>query len=155
MRLDTFEEGILSPIFLIKAPTSMADTDFQMLQANSNRLVENLDIAPTFADLLGAELNNDLSYEGYSLIGKIPEGRVAYSTSTNDWRHWTTATIAVSRGKERLTCDSTSLCRLSTTKGGQTVSRRSAKSDDELFMLAEKDPILRRALGQIYRNYYR
>lgn len=155
MRMDTFDEGILSPIFLIKASSSMPGADIETLKANSGKLVANLDIAPTVADMLGGKLENGLSYAGYSLLRPVPSGRVAYSTSTNEWRRWTSAAIAVSRGQERMTCGKADLCRLSRADGTRLTYRRPATPDDDLFRLAAGNPVTRQALGQIYRNHYR
>lgn len=153
-RLDSFEGGILSPIFLVKAPVGMSSRDFTALAANSGKLVANLDIAPTFADLLGGKLNKGLSYDGFSLFDDVTDDRVTYSTSTNQWRHWPKSVIAVSRGRERMICDKTNLCRLHTAANTQLIFKRQAKPDDQLFHLAARNPALRQALGQIYRGYY-
>lgn len=154
MRLNTFDEGILSPIFLVKAPSGLAVDDFATLSANSGRLVANIDIAPTFAALLGGKLANGLAYDGHSLFDPVPEDRIAYSTSTNDWRHWPTSAIAISRSDQRLTCEEARLCRLHTARNARLGPGRPAKTDDELFRIAADNPVLRRALGQIYRNHY-
>ena len=155
MRMDTFDEGILSPIFLIKTSSSLSSTDVQTITENSGKLVANLDIAPTLADVLGATLKAPLSYSGHSLLQPIPDDRVAYSSSINQWRHWTSAAIAVSRGPDRMTCNRTDLCRLSTANGSELRYTRSAEPNDELFQLAMANPVLREALGQIHRNHYR
>lgn len=155
MRMNSFEEGILSPIFLIKAPARLPAPDTATLAANSGKLVANLDIAPTIADLLGGELKPGLSYAGKSLLRPVPNDRVAYSTSTNEWRHWPQATIAVSRADERMTCEKARLCRLSTAQGPALTFSRQAGPDDMLFQFAAGNPILRQALGQIYRDHYR
>ncbi|HEY6817588.1 MAG TPA: sulfatase-like hydrolase/transferase [Croceibacterium sp.] len=154
MRMDTFEDGILSPIFLVKAPSGMSAADYAALAANSDKLVANLDIAPTFADMLGAKLAGGLSFAGYSLLDAIPDDRIAYATSTNEWRHWTKAAIAVARGRERMTCNNADLCRLNTADGARLTFTRKAGPQDELFRLASSDPVLRQALGQIYRGHY-
>lgn len=154
MRMDTFDEGILSPIFLIKAPASLSARDFGTLTGNSGKLVANLDIAPTLADLLGGQLKEGLAYNGHSLLREIPDTRVTYSTSTNEWRHWTKAAIAVARGRDRMTCDKADLCRLSTAAGSKLTAGRAATPDDEFFRLALSNPVLRQALGQVYRDYY-
>jgi arylsulfatase A-like enzyme len=154
MRLNTFDDGILSPIFLVKAPARMAAEDFATLSANSARLVANVDIAPTLADMLGGRLARGLEYEGHSLLKPVPTNRVAYATSTNEWRHWTKSAIAVSRGNQRMTCDEARLCRLQTARDAGSSGGRPATPDDELFRIAAANPVLRQALGQIYRDHY-
>lgn len=154
-RIATFEEGILSPIFLIKAPATMPARESGVLAANAQSLVANVDIAPTMADLLGGTLTHGQAYTGFSLLRPVPADRVVYSASTNQWRHWTKSAIAVSRGKERLTCDSVMLCRMHRSDKGQLVAMRPAGPGDGLFDLAAGNPILREGLAQIYRDYYR
>lgn len=154
MRLNTFDEGILSPIFLVKAPTGMASADFATLSANSTRLVANVDIAPMLADLLGGKLTNGLTYDGHSLFEPVPLDRVAYSTSTNEWRHWTKSAIAVSRGNQRMTCGEAHLCQLHTARDARLSAGRPASPNDDLFRIAAGNRVLRQALGQIYRNHY-
>ena len=154
MRLNTFDEGILSPIFLVKAPGGMAAGDLGTLSANSARLVANIDLAPTLADMLGGKLAKGLAYDGHSLFEPIPMNRIAYSTSTNEWRHWTRTAIAVSRGNQRMTCDETRLCRLHAARNAHLSPGRAAKPSDDLFRIAASNPVMRQALGQIYRDYY-
>lgn len=154
MRLDTFADGILSPIFLIKAPASLSSSDFEALAANSDNLVANHDLAPTIADMLGGKLRRGLTYDGRNLFRPVPGNRVVYSTATNEWRHWTTSAIAVARGHERMTCDAADLCRLVQFDEIQSTLDQPARADDSLFRLAAQDPVLRRAIGQIYRTYY-
>ena len=58
------------------------------------------------------------------------------------------------RGRDRMTCDKTDLCRLSTATGSKLTAGRAATPDDEFFRLALSNPVLRQALGQVYRDYY-
>lgn len=155
MRLDTFEDGILSPMYLVKAPESVADAQKKALQENSGRLVASHDVAPTLADVLNVELANGLSYDGHSLFEEIPSDRAVYSIATNEWRHWFKSTLAVSRGSQRMICDEKRLCRLFSANGVQLTLDRDAETDDELFEAAMSEDIPRAALSQIFRNYYR
>ncbi|MGZ3233633.1 MAG: sulfatase-like hydrolase/transferase [Croceibacterium sp.] len=154
-RLGTFDGGILSQAFFLKAPASLPESDLKTLRGNAGRLVANLDVAPTISDMLGVRPREGLSYRGHSLLKDVPADRVAYSTSINEWRDWPRPAIAVSRGTERLTCSVVDLCHLSQVHGLDARFERPAKPDDDLFRLAVADPTLRRALGQIYRTHYR
>jgi hypothetical protein len=154
-RIGTFDGGILSQAFFMKMPASLPESDRRTLEANAGRLVANLDVPPTIAELLGVRLDRGLSYSGRSLLHEVPADRIAYSTATNEWRAWPRTAIAVSRGSERMTCDIANLCRLSEADGLDLRFIRKAGPNDALFRLALANPTLRQALGQIYQAHYR
>ena len=154
-RLDTFDGGILSQAFFMKAPAGLPESERKALAANAGKLVANLDVTPTIAQMLGVGPRIGLTYSGQSLLQPVPADRVAYSTSTNEWRGWPHTAIAVSRGTQRLTCSVADLCRLSDVNGLDIRFERQAGPGDELFRLAVHNPTMRQALGQIYRAHYR
>jgi phosphoglycerol transferase MdoB-like AlkP superfamily enzyme len=154
-RVGTFDGGILSQAFFMKAPASLPESDRQALAGNAGKLVANLDVTPTLAEMLGAGPRAGLTYSGRSLLHPVPADRVAYSTATNEWRDWPRTAIAVSRGHERLTCNIADLCHLSTVDGLDQRLERKAGPGDALFKLAVANPTLRQTLGQIYRAHYR
>jgi phosphoglycerol transferase MdoB-like AlkP superfamily enzyme len=154
-RVDTFDGGILSQVFFMKAPASLPENDRKTLDANAGKLVANLDVTPTIAQMLGVQPRAGLAYSGQSLLQAVPTDRVAYSTGTNEWRDWPRTAIAVSRGTERMTCNIADLCHLSEVDGLEQRFKGKAGPNDELFKLAVANPTLRQALGQIYRAHYR
>jgi len=147
MRLDTFDEGILSPIYLVKAPNSMSRRHKDALRANANSMVASHDLAPTLAELLGIRLERGLSYDGYSLLRDVPEDRIVYSTSVNEWRGWPTAAIAVSQGPTSMVCDTKFKC---VAKSRGATSGADAGSDHPLFEAALDHPVMRYGLRRIY-----
>lgn len=154
-RVQTFEEGILSPIFLVKAPSGLPAAPLRNLRANAaDRLVAGFDLAPTVARLLGLTLAGGLRYEGVSLLDPVPPGRVVFSTATNEWRSWPKAAVAVSRGLERLTCEADELCQMQVETGGGMRRVRPAAPSDPLFLAALADPLMRSNIGKIYRDHF-
>lgn len=152
-RVQTFEEGILSPVFLLKAPSGLPAGPAANLRANADRLVAPFDLAPTLAHLLGVTLAGGLRYEGASLLDPVPPERAVFSTATNEWRSWTKASVAVSRGRERMTCEADELCQLGVETGGGLKRVRQATPQDPLFLLALSDPLMRKNIGKIYRDH--
>jgi hypothetical protein len=151
VRVETFDHGVLSPLFLVKLPADLPANSLAALKNNADRLVSGIDIAPTFADMLGARLENDLDYTGYSLLGEVPHDRVVYATSTNEWRVWNKSAAAIARGNERLICDTSDLCKLYRVNALESDFEGYATPDDELFRLALAEPLIRKAIAQIYR----
>ena len=153
MRLETFGEGVLSPIFFVKPPGGERGAGHAALAANRDRLVANTDIAPTIAGVLGARPAKD-GFAGQSLFSPIADDRVIFSSATNPWRAWPKSALAVSRGRERMLCDQRVLCRLERAEGPALHFERAAGPDDPLFAAALENRTMRRAMGAIYRGYY-
>ncbi len=154
MRLTTFDGGILSPIMMVKPPRNYTRGKRASLVRNADRLVGSIDIAPTFASMFGMELAGGHTFGGHDLFADVPPGRVVYSTATNEWRRWPKTAIAVSRGHDRLICDTAHLCRRGVSKGGVIRGLQAADHDDGLFRRAMTEPGMRAALGQIHRAHY-
>ena len=72
------------------------------LRQNVDRTVENLDIAPTLAWLLGARAPVGSSYAGLSLFTKLPRNRVSVSVTNNEWKQWTPKAFGLAGGNDRL-----------------------------------------------------
>lgn len=154
MRLDTFAEGILSPIFFVKAPGGSEGDAYAALASNRDALVSNVDIAPSISAMLGAYPADGQSYVGQNLFAPIPQERIAYASATNSWRAWPKAAIAVARGNERLVCDQRELCRYGIANGGSLSGLRPAEPDHPLLRLALEQESMRRALAQVYREHH-
>lgn len=147
MRLDTFDEGILSPIFMVRAPGSMDRLQKDGLRSNSDRLVASTDLAPTLAELLGIRLERGLTYDGHSLLRPMPADRIVYSTSVNEWRGWPTAALAVSQGDKSMVCNAKLKCMV---KARGAVDGTQAGSGHPLFAAALDHAVMRYGLRRIY-----
>jgi arylsulfatase A-like enzyme len=72
------------------------------MDANRDRTVANLDIAPTLMDALGLALPQNRRYAGYDLFAAVPHGRVSVSVSNNEWRAWHLCAFGVVCEDDRL-----------------------------------------------------
>jgi hypothetical protein len=72
------------------------------LEANLNRTVANMDIAPTLMDALGLNLPGNERTPGYDLFAPIPLGRVSVSVSNNEWKPWHLSAFGLACGDDRL-----------------------------------------------------
>jgi len=70
-RLEDYGEETLRIPFLIKVPAGLPAEMSSVLKSNRDRLVANLDIAPTIADLLGVGLKAPLEYQGHGWSRKF------------------------------------------------------------------------------------
>ena len=113
-RIENYHDAVLSPLFMLKPPAALPAKMQYALETNARRLVANIDIAPTIADLLGVRLDDPLFYAGHSLFALIPEDRVSIAISTNAWRQWPRTAFAVARKRDRLACNSIELCEVRT-----------------------------------------
>lgn len=101
-----FDDFIRIPL-IVKLP-SHADAGLKAaLRRNSDLNTENIDIAPTMAQLLGLCRSGGAGercqeYQGRSLLGEIPADRLIISLSTNELRAWYPEGFAVVRDQERL-----------------------------------------------------
>jgi membrane-anchored protein YejM (alkaline phosphatase superfamily) len=103
-------EEILRIPFLMHVPANFSAKIKKTLRFNTKRLVSNLDIAPTLADILGLRLPNQYKYSGYSLLKKIPGNRLSICVSTNEWRKWPIMGLTLARGSDRFICMSKKSC---------------------------------------------
>jgi hypothetical protein len=103
-------EEILRIPFLMHFPANLSAKIKKTLRSNTQRLVSNLDIAPTLADILGLRLPNQYNYSGYSLLKKIPGNRLSICMSTNEWRRWPRMGLTLARGSDRFICMSKKSC---------------------------------------------
>ncbi|MCB1474709.1 MAG: sulfatase-like hydrolase/transferase [Rhodobiaceae bacterium] len=152
-RLQSFSAGVLSPVFLMKVPSSVPADLARAAEGNAERLVSGVDIAPTLAHLLVTSLTGDLRYGGFSLFSPIPGDRIVVSLATNEWRAWPRSALALSRGRDRLLCDASNLCGNHIDMRGLLESHGPASPADPLMAVAMSDPTLRRVLGAIYRQH--
>lgn len=151
-RPESYDECILHPLFMLKTPQSMPADLRRALRNNGDALIALIDIAPTFADLLGVMLTDDRRYEGYSLFGSIPADRLAIATSTNQWRGWPRTAVALVRRHEKLVCNCQELCRYYRIAGDHAVAVRDEAALDRMLREALTNPILADNIADIYRQ---
>lgn len=104
-----YEEVLRIP-FLMHVPANISAKIKKTLRSNTNRLVSNLDIAPTLLDILSLRLPNPYKYFGYSLLEEIPHNRLSICMSTNEWRKWPSTGLTLARGSDRFICISKKSC---------------------------------------------
>jgi phosphoglycerol transferase MdoB-like AlkP superfamily enzyme len=148
MRVETFTNGILSPIFLMKMPDQLPAPLKEAAAENVGKLVATQDIAPTLAHILGISLEDGLEYSGHSLFQTVPDDRIVRSTATNEWRSWLRGSVAVSQGRQRLLCEPQLSCRRYVSVQGDLVYLRDADIGDALLTDALASPIMRAAILQ-------
>ena len=139
----------MRPLVTLKPPTNLPVDLRQALQANLDSLICSIDFAPTLAHLFGAELAEGLRYPGYNLFEPVPRDRIAYVLITNEWRGWAKSAAAIFRGRSSATVDylDEQLCRTQDEAGdGPAYSR------DELLGLGFAEPLVQKAMAQIYKN---
>ena len=153
-RLESYDDAVLSPIFMLKPPAALPTRMRDALETNARRLVANVDVAPTVADLLGLRLDESLFYAGYSLFAPIPEDRLSIAISTNAWRNWPTTAIAVARGRDRLVCNSIDLCEIRKSDVANSSVRDIALvMKNDLMRHALSVPSLQQHLARIFRDH--
>lgn len=102
-RLGSFlKEALQIPVY-IRFPQKWVDenrANFEILNANINKRVTNLDLLPTLVDLLGARETNLKIFEKYSgssLFNKIDNSRDLIFLSTNEVRIWSNEGMGIYR----------------------------------------------------------
>lgn len=95
-RLYNYYDEITNIPFLVRVPPHW-QKDFpdllRQLSSNTTKNVQNADIAPTIADILGANSSSENKkvfdlLPGNSLFREIPANRPIIALNTNDVRHW-------------------------------------------------------------------
>jgi hypothetical protein len=147
-RTTDLHDCIVRPLFLVKPPHDLPTEAARALRVNHDRLVANLDVAPTIARILGAEPADGLSYAGHSLFEEIPADRVAYLLNTNEWRFWSRGAVGVFRSGSRIFVDylNDELCRYVPGEGASYQER------EELLASACSIPLIQRSISRIYRD---
>ncbi|MFG1280623.1 sulfatase-like hydrolase/transferase [Xanthobacter autotrophicus] len=151
-RLENYSDWVLRTLFLVKPPRHLPEAMAEALRGNGARLIANVDIAPTLADLLGVALDDGLAYCGHSLFQPIPPDRVSVATSTNECRSWFGPAIALARGRERLTCDRFDFLRYES--GAPPDPATDAPRRASLIAEALRTPIINQTIARIYRTHF-
>lgn len=73
-------------------------SEWKNLQANKEKLVSNLDIAPTIYNIVYGQQSKDAYFSGASLFDPVDENRDIVCLSTNDTRHWTSEGFGIYKG---------------------------------------------------------
>ena len=147
-RTTDLHDCVVRPLFLVKPPHDLSPEFSRVLRVNRDRLVANLDVAPTVAGLLGVEPADGLFYAGHNLFEEIPAHRVAYLLNTNEWRFWSRGAVGVFRGNTHIAVDylNDELCRHLSAEG------MSRQEREELLAVACSVPIVQRSISRIYRD---
>jgi hypothetical protein len=151
-RQENFSDWVLRPLFLLKPPRDLPAPMVDALHENCDRLIANVDIAPTLAHLFGAALRDGLAYTGHSLFEPIPADRIAVATSANQWRPWHEAAVALARGRERLICDRFDF--LQYASGERPDPDADAVARASMIDQAMRIPAVSQNISRIYRKHY-
>ncbi len=148
-RTTELHDSVIRPLFLLKPPKGLTADMCHSLTQNVKALVTNVDIAPSIAQLLGISLTGELSYVGYSLFNKIPDGRIAYLLNLNEWRSWSRGAVGIFRGNSSVMVDylDERPCRYNC---GADVG--SQQERDELLAMAYREDIVRASISHIYKE---
>jgi phosphoglycerol transferase MdoB-like AlkP superfamily enzyme len=87
-RLDSHYDEVINIPYAVRLPSGIQGALRRSLESNRDRLVENMDIAPTLAQFFGFRLPSPLAYGGRSLFGALGDDRVNVSVSNNEWKHY-------------------------------------------------------------------
>ncbi|MFV0337175.1 MAG: LTA synthase family protein [Chthoniobacterales bacterium] len=108
-RLYSFYEEYWGVTFIIIIPEALQrkipSEKIEALRNNQKKLISNLDIIPSLADLFSLENTNQLNVKalgGASLFKELSEDRFVIGLSTNDIRSWTQEGFGIARGNKRL-----------------------------------------------------
>ncbi|MCO5268872.1 MAG: LTA synthase family protein [Brumimicrobium sp.] len=100
-RLGSFYlEALQIPMFIKFPKKWIADhpEEFKAIKANTDKRVTNLDLMPTFLDLLGSTQSNELlasEMHGTSLFKPIDNHRTIVCLSTNEFRIWSNEGLGI------------------------------------------------------------
>lgn len=103
--------AISTPVWLHVPKGIVPESDRQILRANENKTVSNMDIFPTFVDILGygkvdLRTPNDITVNGTSLLNPLPDDRVVLGWHALPYIEFNQILI-INKGKETLTVDMT------------------------------------------------
>lgn len=156
-RVENYGEETLRVPLLIRKPAGLPLELAGALKINTSRLVSNLDIAPTVADLLGVKLVEGLKYSGHSLLRKVPDDRLSVATSINEWRSWPRGAIALARNTDRFICDHDRLCQYRSILPAEAAMTPFEKEAKYLMYMNEalKIPVVRQNISRMYHAHLR
>jgi len=100
-RLDCHFDEVLTVPFFVHLPAQAAPPIRERVEANAEKPVANVDIAPTLADIFGYGPPPGLDYAGFSLFSIVPADRVVYCLTSNEWKQWSRPAFSLSQGRER------------------------------------------------------
>jgi hypothetical protein len=155
-RLNQIDIVNLAPIFLVKPPSGIPEDWKRRLAQNADRLVANVDIAPTILDLLGYR-KGQVTLSGFSLFGSIPENRISYALNNTEWRQWPQSTFSIARGFERFNCSVAQFCVLENVKFGSRSTYKAARTEKawwRYLAVAGSSPRLALTLSEIIRRFF-
>jgi hypothetical protein len=151
-RQSVLHDKVVRPLFALKPPSDLPADLSEMLRANLDKLICDIDIAPSFAHLFGATLARGSRYPGCNLFAPVPDDRIAYVLNTNEWRDWGKSAAAVYRGCSSVTADylDRRLSRYQTRDCAGPAYER-----EELLRLALAEPLVRKAMARVYKDKLR
>jgi len=153
-RLTKLSATVTQPLFVIKPPAGLEAARRDRLAANMTQLVSLIDIAPTLASMLEVELVDDsLSYQGHDLTRQaIPDDRVHYTLTVNEWRKWPQAATMVAQGDMRLCIDYQTVDALCSDGAGQPLLSALHAHADALLTRAQAVPVVSQVIGRVFRD---
>ena len=153
-RLTKLSDNVTRPLFVIKPPARLDPARRAGLEANMDRMVSLIDIAPTLASVLEVELAADLPpYHGYDLTGaEVPKDRLHYTLTVNDWRAWPQAAVMLAQRDMRVCVDYQTTTSLCCGGDGQPLPPALHAATDALFAQAMTAPVVRKAIARVFRD---
>jgi Sulfatase len=153
-RLTKLSATVTQPLFVIKPPAGMEAAHRACLAANMSQLVSLIDIAPTLASMLAVDLAGDsLSYKGHDLTRQaVPDDRVHYTLTVNEWRKWPQAATMIAQGDMRLCIDYQTVHALCSDGAGQPLSPALYNHADTLLARAQAVPVVSQVIARVFRD---
>ena len=159
-RLTKLPDIVTRPMFVIKPPAGLDADRRACLERNMARLVSTIDIAPTIAGMLDLDLAGsdgaNLAYRGFDLTREaIPEARVHYTLTVNQWRSWPLAGAMIAQGDMRLCVDYQTPDLLCCDGSGQPVPDDRLPVADALLRATMTQPTVRKVIARVFRDKLR
>ncbi len=153
-RLTKLSHHVTRPLFVIKPPASLGPAQRACLEANMDRLVSLIDVAPTVASVLGVELAEGLPpYQGYDLTCEVvPDDRLHVTLTVNEWRGWPQAAVMLAQGDLRVCVDYQTTESLCCGGDGKPVPAAWHGAADALLVRAMTLPVVSAMIARVFRD---
>lgn len=148
-RLTHLTDAVIHPMFLLKPPANLPEAQLQTLNANADRLVSLLDIAPTIASALDLDPPAGMVFDGASLFQPIPADRIHITMNTNEWRSWPRSAVMIAQEQTRICIDYQSTTHLCTDANGNAFAAGDNRKD-RLLAEALKHPAAQKAVSAVF-----
>lgn len=148
-RLTHLTDAVIHPMFLLKPPANLPEAQRQTLNANADRLVSLLDIAPTIASALDLDPPAGMVFDGASLFQPIPADRIHITMNRNEWRSWPRSAVMIAQEQTRICIDYQSTTHLCTDANGNAFAAGDNRKD-RLLAEALKHPAAQKAVSAVF-----